>query len=139
MLPTTLDQLYPTVLFSGVTRVGECEGVTLDITGSTGRSGRSFQVFWSASSTSDVTVVKETIEQANVGQGKSIVQIPPEGMVPGATYVFSARITNFLGLSNQASITILKENIPIPQVKVLFVFASFPTQSSTQYILNPHK
>ena len=119
----------PTVVISSPANLGPCDDLILDTTESYGNGGRLYtSVIWTVSAITygDTDLIVNTSAiQAYVNDFSSKYQMHrpitiPGSMLVAASYMITARLTNFLGVSSSNTIIISKGSDPkIPNLTII--------------------
>ena len=118
----------PTVTLSAPAVVGQCDALFIDASASYGSGGRTMGYLWSveAPSGANVAAVYDRLHQISCSgpdlshctEAASSGRIASDLLVPGFSYKFSVRVTNFWGASASASVVVYKSQSPIPGIMI---------------------
>jgi len=106
-------------LLSSSQSLGACDSLHLDATLSAGSGGRKFWFDWflvPSHQNPNAHLVNELLASFNNRTGA--IFLDSSYIIPGQTYEFAVQVSNFLGSSSSASITIHKYNAPRPLVTI---------------------
>jgi hypothetical protein len=120
---TTSVTYPPTVTITAPQQLGLCDGIALDVLGSLGTGGRPFKVLWGFVSATGSPAL------TNVETGAIRVLLPaisertrlelPNSVLPAnQAYIFSATLTNWLGISSTSTHAFAKQSAAIPKIAV---------------------
>jgi hypothetical protein len=123
----------PSVLINAPTVIGQCDSLTIDVTGSTGSGGRSwasisFAVFSSTSGV-NASVLLAYLNQHYVISPPAAV--PYSVITHGAYYTINVKLCNFLGTCGQGSFSFTALNSLLPSVTIFGPTSQEITRSSS--------
>ena len=120
--------LVPTVPVAAVAssslRVGRCDDLTLDASGTHGSGGRALAYHFNATllsgaaSIANVTEVLAAVNAGNDGEGSHRAVVPSAAMPLGASFDVTMTVTNFLGNSDSTTVRLTKLSVPAPVLTV---------------------
>ena len=106
--------LAPLIVLSGSTRVGACDPLLLDASGSVDFSGRTLDFVWLVSPPIQSTHGSGT----NIDLHDDSLFVPSLSLIPGTSYNVSLSLTNFLGGTANASVVVHVASQPLPRVSI---------------------
>ena len=119
----------PSAALSAPAALGPCDGATLDASASAGGGGRPLKYRFSVSATAtDGYAVTQALKAAataaaaanpgNPGASYPVVRLRAEDLDPGVMYRFTAEVTDFVGNSATATVSVNKTMYPMPNARV---------------------
>lgn len=120
-VPLAIDETAkPVAVLSAPTVIGFCADLELDATPSFGGASRDLELAFSASATDRLsesisTALADAVRQSSVA---GLVTVPAGAMDAGRVYTLRVAATNFLGLTDVASVTVRKSELPLPTVRI---------------------
>jgi len=121
--------VLPFAALSAADALGPCDGVTLDASASVGGGGRplTYAFSVSADATDGYAVTKALDDAANAaaaanpgnpGASYPVVRLTSAELDPGVVYTFTAKVTDFVGNSATATVSVNKTMYPLPNARI---------------------
>jgi hypothetical protein len=113
----------PRAVLAAPSKISQCEGVRLDTAASTGSGGRPFAVQW------ELVSVDGTPTLTDVQKGKIMVLLPVNSpsltaelpsfvLLSDQVYLFRVTLTNWLGNTHSAEMSVAKVTASVPKISV---------------------
>ena len=115
----------PTASLSASRRIGSCDDIELDPTGSDGAGGRSWQsVKWTVTSNKpqlDVSAIEAYLNDDHSADTGELVTVPNDLLVAQTTYMVQLEVETFLLQSSVAtvSVSVLSTDVVVPQLRIV--------------------
>ena len=104
----------PRIALSGATRLGACDSLFLDASGTVDFSGRSVDFVWSLSP----SIQPVDGNASGVDLYTESLYVPSSSLIHGSSYNVSLSVTNFLGGTAHATIVVNVAATPLPLVSI---------------------
>ncbi|KAK3286447.1 hypothetical protein CYMTET_6003 [Cymbomonas tetramitiformis] len=99
--------------------VSVCDSAILDAGDSTGSGGRALKYEYTVENGADTTAIKTAFNEQNAHSNESSIYLASDDLTAGEDYVFTVRVTNYIGETSTAECFVTKETGPYPSVSIL--------------------
>lgn len=108
----------PVAQLVGPIITGVCDNITLDASSSSGAAGRALQYNFYVRGTGDPDKLAAIASYLESIPSQMVVNIAGGILDPDQTYIFEVIVTNYLGMSDSATLTLHTVRTPIPQLSI---------------------
>ena len=108
----------PVAQLVGPTITGVCDNITLDASGSSGAAGRALQYSYYVRGTGDPDKLAAVASFLDSLPSQMLVNIGGGILDPDQTYIFEVIVTNYLGMSDSATLTVRTVRAAVPQLSI---------------------
>ena len=108
----------PVAQLVGPIITGVCDNITLDASGSSGAAGRALQYNYYVRGTGDPNKLAAVASYLDSIPSQMLVNLNGGILDPDQTYIFEVIVTNYLGMSDSATLTVRTVHAAIPQLSI---------------------
>ncbi|KAG0620064.1 hypothetical protein M758_4G186200 [Ceratodon purpureus] len=108
----------PVAQLIGPIITGVCDNITLDASGSSGAAGRALQYNYYVRGTGDPNKLAAIASYLDSIPSQMLVNINGGILDPDQTYIFEVIVTNYMGMSDSATLTIRTVRTSVPQLSI---------------------
>jgi hypothetical protein len=112
----------PVLSLAGATRLGSCDGLLVDASGSVDMAGRPLTFTWTINAANgvaaDTLVVATPLSTYVLPSQTAQLRVPAVDMGPGAEYAVTCTATTFLGATTTTTVQVFVSSSPLPVVVI---------------------
>jgi hypothetical protein len=108
----------PVAQLVGPIITGVCDNITLDASGSSGAAGRALQYNYYVRGTGDPNKLAAVASYLDSISSQMLVNLNGGILDPDQTYIFEVIVTNYLGMSDSAILTVRTVHAAVPQLSI---------------------
>ncbi|XP_038046839.1 uncharacterized protein LOC119721034 [Patiria miniata] len=113
------NPVQPEAIVTGPPKLPSCGDIRIDARRSRGSGGRDMSYYWEVASTGSTSALDSALNDINTNSPSASLSMDGDLMDADTDYVFTVNVTNFLGGSDLASLTVHRTGTAAPEVKIL--------------------